>query len=49
MPQTIGPGSTGEDVKRVSGFCHVSRRLRRSARPECSDYAICMMPITMRA
>ena len=30
-------------------FCHVSRRLQRTARPECSDYAICMMPIAMRA
>jgi hypothetical protein len=30
-------------------FCHVSRRLRHVARPESSDYAICMMPIAMRA
>jgi hypothetical protein len=30
-------------------FCHVSRRLQRVALPEPSDYAICMMPIAMRA
>ena len=32
-----------------NGFCHVSRRLQRVARPESPDYAICMMPIAMRA
>ena len=30
-------------------FCHVSRRLQHVARPESSDYAICMIPIAMRA
>jgi isoquinoline 1-oxidoreductase beta subunit len=30
-------------------FCHVSRHLQRAARPESSDYAICMMPIAMPA
>jgi hypothetical protein len=30
-------------------FCHISRRLQCVARPEPSDYAICMMPIAMRA
>jgi hypothetical protein len=30
-------------------LCHVSRRLQRVALPEPSDYAICMMPIAMRA
>ena len=33
----------------TEGFCHVSRRLQRVALPEPSDYAICMMPIAMRA
>ena len=30
-------------------FCHVSRRLQRVVQPETLDYAICMMPIAMRA
>ena len=38
-----------EVMQRMGGFCHVSRRLQRVARPESSDYAICMMPIAMRA
>ena len=33
----------------IIGFCHVSRRSQRVARPECFGYAICMMPIAMRA
>jgi hypothetical protein len=33
----------------MEGFCHVSRRLCRTARFECSDHATCMMPIAMRA
>ena len=36
-------------AQRPSWFCHVSRRLQRVARPEPSYYAICMMPIAMRA
>ena len=31
------------------GFCHVSRRLQRVVQLETLDYAICMMPIAMRA
>ena len=40
---------TAWKAQAMEGFCHVSRRLQRTARPECSDYAICMMPIAMRA
>jgi hypothetical protein len=38
-----------EEVEALYRFCHVSRRSQRVARPESSDYAICMMPIAMRA
>ena len=40
----------GADERLQAGFCHASRRLRRSARVvNCFDHAICMMPIAMRA
>ena len=43
VTETLSGGLTGH------GFCHVSRRLQRVARPEPSDDAISMMPIAMRA
>lgn len=45
--QGIGIGRN--TIYAAGWFCHASRRLRRSARREFSDHAICMTPIAMRA
>ena len=44
-----GSDRTDFVVTSLDRFCHVSRRLPLVARPKSSDYAICMMPIAMRA
>ena len=44
-----GSDRTDFVVTSLDRFCHVSRLLPLVARPESSDYAICMMPIAMRA